>query len=301
MIIEMSKACGGRWLAGAFVTQAVIKFCKQWLGNPSVMFAASAAFFFGNEGGAKLQISMTVFALIILCVFVRTFNSQKNILVRFLSRPATAQVLVGVLVISTGFLTLTQGPLASLTTRDWLFFACTVMNFTANLMLARNLETGFESRGVNFKQLLLTPHFWALCSCSLSAVYNNPITLLGLPLIALAMLTALYERVTLPFGLTLRGVGMPYYLNIAYNAWFAGCNLAGDHPSTLVLASCLVHSLGSYNVAVVAEAMSARGMKIPADQLVYIEIPGVVYRAPRLTDDLAYTWAPISFDAAMAR
>lgn len=146
--------------------------------------------------------------------------------------------------------------------------------------------------------MLLSPQVWGIGGCIAGAVYNSPLTLLGVPIMLAGVVISV--RGSLALGrFRLQGVGMPYYLNVAYNFWYAGCNLLSEHPSSLVVASCAVGGVACYALGVTADRMAGQTAggtaHIPADQLVYIEIPGVVYKAPRLADDFAATWEPISF------
>lgn len=279
------------------VSTSISTWAKDYFGNPSLLFAVSAALFWGHEGGTKLTASLLVLTAIVLCITMRQTSLKQNIIGALLARPATAQVLVGLLGIFTAGLIFSEKAVDTFSGREWLFLGCASLNLASNILMARGLEKGFDNGDLSLKSVLLSPQVWGIVGCVAGAVYNNVYTVFGLPLMFAGVIVSV--RGSLSLGrVKLEGVGMPYYLNIAYNAWFAGCNMIGEHPNTLVVASCFVGGVACYSMGVHAEKLARSGARIPADQLVFIEIPGVVYRAPRMTDDFAYTWSPVSFEAA---
>lgn len=272
-----------------------VQAIKNYLGNPSLLFAFAAALFWGHEGGAKLMMSIVVLAAIALCIAVRNTPVASMSLGRIMARPATAQALVGVLGAATAGLIFNEKSVSAFDGRDYTFLACALLNLISNALMARGLEKGFDNGPISLRNVLLSPQVWGIIGCVAGALYNSIYTVIGLPIMMAGVIVSV--RGSLSLGtIKLEGVGMPYYLNIAYNFWYTGCNLLGDHPSTLMAVSSAIGGLACYSIGVTAERMAASGVRIPADQLVYIEIPGVVYRAPRPIDDLAYAWAPVSFD-----
>lgn len=275
-----------------------VETIKNYFGNPSLLFALAAALFWGHEGGVKLVISLVVLAAIALCIAVRSTAFSKNSIGSLMARPATAQVLVGVLGMATAAIIFGEKPISAFDARDYTFMACALLGFISNVLMARGLEKGFDNGPVSWRSILLSPQVWGIFGCVAGALYNSVYTVIGLPIMLAGVIVSVRGSLTIG-KLKLAGVGMPYYLNIAYNFWYSGCNVLSDHPSTLMVVSSAVGGLACYSIGVTAERMAAKG-HIPADQLVYIEIPGVVYRAPRVADDFGLAWSPVSFDLGTA-
>lgn len=275
---------------------------KNYFGNPSLLFALAAALFWGHEGGIKLVISLVVLAAIAACIAIRHSAFSENPVGALMARPATAQVLVGILGLATAAMIFDEKPVSAFDTRDYTFIACAVLNLISNVLMARGLEKGFDNGPVSLRSILLSPQVWGIIGCVAGALYNSVYTLIGLPIMLAGVIVSVRGSLTIG-KLKLAGVGMPFYLNIAYNFWYTGCNLLSDHPSTLMAVSSAIGGIACYSIGVTAERMAANGavggVRIPADQLVYIEIPGVVYRAPRVVDDFGFTWSPVSFDGRL--
>jgi len=267
-------------------------YLRQFFSSPALFFAVGVALFYGHEGGIKLVVALVFLAFILVCQALRVAGIPDSSRWRALiTRPSTQQGLVGVLCLLIAILTLTLKPLAEMGHRDALFAAVAVLAMISNICTARNMERGFAMAStITLGSVLLVPQLWGLASSTISMIYNGGYTMyVSLPLLLLSVWLAIFGR----FGPYLVNAGMPYYLSFAHNLWYGFCNAIGEHPSALIVTSCIASAIGGLILA--RMVVDARGTAMPLTESVYVEIPGVAYRAPRFAHTAQHDWQPLTF------
>jgi hypothetical protein len=265
---------------------------QQFFSSPALAFAVAVALFYGHEGGVRLSVALLFLGFILVCQIMRTVGVPAGSRWRALvTRPSTQQALVGLLCFIIAVLTITAKPWAALEQRDWLFCGVAMLAMVSNICTARNMERGFAMVStITLASVLLVPQLWGLLASSVSMIYNGGYTMyVSLPLLVLSAWLAIFGR----FGPYLANAGMPYYLSMVHNLWYAFCNHIGDYPNMLIVASCIASACGSLMLA--RMVVAARDSAAPLAETVYVEIPGLAYRAPRFAQMASHDWQPLTF------
>ncbi|MGE3769568.1 MAG: hypothetical protein AB7G06_01295 [Bdellovibrionales bacterium] len=269
----------------------ILGHLRQFFSSPPLFFAVGLFLFYGHEGGLRLAVSALFLVFIISCQIARVVGVPSTSRIRkILVRPAVQQILVAVLSGTIAFITLAlSGPIDI---RSLLFAGVGIFGVVSNTLTARQIELGFPRvANVTLAAVLLTPQVWGLMASGTSMFYNGGITpYVSLPLLIASAWLAIFGR----FGPYMVNAGMPFYLNVIHNLWYGFSNYIGDNPNVMIVMACCATASGALLLGRLAHGAGDL-QNIPANEICYVEIPGLVYRAPRFVDADDFGWQPVSF------